>query len=93
LNRSQAGAERPERNCSVNYCVSIEGIGHQNGTSRMGSDLPSSLLDQRREAHDLDNHCVVDASCFVSAYAADPSLTIRANAIRIANHLLADRLK
>ncbi len=35
----------------------------------------------------------VDASCFVSASAVNPSLTIIANAIRVADHLLAERLK
>ncbi len=45
------------------------------------------------KAHDLDNLYVVDASCFVSASAVNPSLTIIANAIRVADHLLAERLK
>ena len=35
---------------------------------------------------------VVDASFFPSCGAVNPSLTIIANAIRIADHLLADRL-
>jgi choline dehydrogenase-like flavoprotein len=34
-----------------------------------------------------------DASCFVSASAVNPSLTIIANAIRVAEHLLTERLK
>jgi choline dehydrogenase-like flavoprotein len=35
----------------------------------------------------------VDASFFVSASAVNPSLTIIANAMRVADHLLAERLK
>jgi choline dehydrogenase-like flavoprotein len=35
---------------------------------------------------------VVDASCFASASAVNPSLTIIANSIRVATHLLAERL-
>jgi choline dehydrogenase-like flavoprotein len=49
--------------------------------------------DAHCKAHDLDNLYVVDASCFVSASAVNPSLTIIANAIRVAEHLLAERLK
>jgi choline dehydrogenase-like flavoprotein len=73
--------------------IPIEGVGHQNGTCRMGADRSSSVLNPNCKAHDLDNLYVVDASCFVSASAVNPSLTIIANAIRIADHLLSDRLK
>ncbi|MBB5063683.1 GMC oxidoreductase [Granulicella mallensis] len=73
--------------------IPLEGVGHQNGTCRMGSDPSISVLDPHCKAHDLDNLYVVDASCFVSASAVNPSLTIIANAIRVADHLLSDRLK
>jgi choline dehydrogenase-like flavoprotein len=73
--------------------IPLEGVGHQNGTCRMGADPATSVLDPHCKAHDLDNLYVVDASCFVSASAVNPSLTIIANAIRVADHLLADRLK
>jgi choline dehydrogenase-like flavoprotein len=71
--------------------IPIEGVGHQNGTCRMGSDPATSVLDAHCKAHDLDNLYVVDASCFVSASAVNPSLTIIANAIRISDHLLGER--
>jgi choline dehydrogenase-like flavoprotein len=73
--------------------IPLEGVGHQNGTCRMGEDPATSVLDPHCKAHYLDNLYVVDASCFVSASAVNPSLTIVANAIRVADHLLADRLK
>ena len=73
--------------------IPLEGVGHQNGTCRMGSDPASSVLDPTCKTHDLDNLYVVDASCFCSASAVNPSLTIIANSLRIATHLLADRLK
>ncbi len=72
--------------------IPIEGVGHQNGTCRMGTDPISSVLDTNCKAHDLDNLYVVDASFFVSAAAVNPSLTIIANAIRISDHLLSERL-
>jgi choline dehydrogenase-like flavoprotein len=72
--------------------IPLEGVGHQNGTCRMGDDPATSVLDAQCKAHDLDNLYVVDASCFVSASAVNPSLTIIANAIRISDHLLQQRL-
>jgi choline dehydrogenase-like flavoprotein len=72
--------------------VPLEGVGHQNGTCRMGTDPASSVLDPNCKAHDLDNLYVADASCFVSASAVNPSLTIIANALRVAEHLVTERL-
>jgi choline dehydrogenase-like flavoprotein len=72
--------------------IPLEGVGHQNGTCRMGHDPATSVLDIRCKAHELDNLYVVDASFFCSSGAVNPSLTIIANAIRVADHLLADRL-
>jgi len=73
--------------------IPLEGVGHQNGTCRMGTDPATSVLDRHCKAHDLDNLYVVDASCFVSASAVNPSLTIIANSIRIADHLIGERLR
>jgi choline dehydrogenase-like flavoprotein len=71
--------------------IPLEGVAHQNGTCRMGTDPASSVLDTHCKAHELDNLYVVDASFFVSASAVNPSLTIIANAIRVGEHLLAER--
>jgi choline dehydrogenase-like flavoprotein len=73
--------------------IPLEGVGHQNGTCRMGNDPAASVLDVNCKAHELDNLYVVDASCFCSASAVNPSLTIIANAIRVAGHLLSERLR
>jgi choline dehydrogenase-like flavoprotein len=73
--------------------IPLEGVGHQNGTCRMGNDPATSVLDVHCKAHDLDNLYVIDASCFVSASAVNPSLTIIANAIRIADYLIGERLR
>jgi choline dehydrogenase-like flavoprotein len=72
--------------------IPLEGVGHQNGTLRFGHDPATSVLEINCKAHQLDNLYVVDASFFPSASAVNPSLTIIANAIRVANHILADRL-
>jgi choline dehydrogenase-like flavoprotein len=71
--------------------IPLEGVGHQNGTCRMGVDPQSSVLDPMCKAHDLDNLYLADASFFVSASAVNPSLTVIANAIRVAEHIVKER--
>ena len=73
--------------------IAIEGVGHQTGTCRMGTYLLSSVLDLNCKAHDLNNPYVVDAAFFASDGAVNPSLTIIANAVRVADHLLSERLR
>ncbi len=67
--------------------LGINGVAHQNGTLRFGDDPNTSVLDVNCKAHDLDNLYVVDASFFVSSSAVNPTLTIIANALRVADHL------
>ena len=61
--------------------------GHCCGTCRFGTDPSSSVLDANNKAHDLDNLYVVDASFMPSSGGANPSLTIAANALRVAEHI------
>jgi len=62
-------------------------LGHPSGTCRFGSDPASSVLDANNKAHDLDNLYVVDASFMPTSAGANPSLTIAANALRVAEHI------
>jgi choline dehydrogenase-like flavoprotein len=68
--------------------LGVAGVSHQSGTLRFGTDPRSSVLDLNCKAHDLDNLYAVDASFFPSSAAVNPSLTIIANALRVADHLL-----
>jgi choline dehydrogenase-like flavoprotein len=68
--------------------IPLEGVGHQNGTCRFGTDPKASVLDVNCRAHDVDNLYVVDGSFFASSGAVNPSLTIIANALRVGDHLL-----
>lgn len=68
--------------------LGVNGVSHQNGTARFGTDPRTSVLDTDCKAHDLDNLYVVDASFFPSSGAVNPSLTIMANALRVADHLV-----
>ena len=60
---------------------------HQAGTARFGTDPASSVLDVHCRAHDLDNLYVVDGSFMPSIGAVNPTLTIVANALRVADHI------
>ena len=69
--------------------VPIGGTAHQAGTLRFGDDPATSVLDRDCKAHELDNLYVTDASFFPSIGAVNPTLTIIANALRVADHLVA----
>ncbi|MEO1094091.1 MAG: GMC family oxidoreductase [Cyanobacteria bacterium J06638_28] len=59
---------------------------HQVGTCRFGEDPQTSVLDLNCRTHDVENLYVVDASFFPSMGAMNPTLTIIANALRVADH-------
>ena len=67
--------------------LGINAVAHQNGTVRFGTDPATSALDLNCKMHDLDNLYVVDSSFFVSSTAVNPTLTIIANALRVADHI------
>jgi choline dehydrogenase-like flavoprotein len=62
--------------------------GHQCGTVRMGDDPAKSALDPYCRAWDQSNLFVIDASFFPSSAAVNPALTIAAQALRAADHML-----
>lgn len=64
--------------------------GHHMGTTRMGTDPTKSVVDARLRTHDLHNLTIVSSSTFVTAGAANPTLTIAALALRAADHLDED---
>lgn len=67
--------------------IPLSGTAHQAGTCRFGADPQTSVLDLNCKAHELDNLYVTDASFFPSIGAVNPTLTIIANALRVAGHL------
>lgn len=66
-------------------------LGHQCGTCRFGDDFRTSVLDRNNRAWGLDNLYVVDASMLPSSSGINPSLTLAANALRVA-HVVHDAL-
>jgi choline dehydrogenase-like flavoprotein len=76
-----------ERSLYLGKDVAIGGTAHQAGTMRFGIDPARSVLNLDCRAHELDNLYVVDAAFFPSIGAVNPTLTIIANALRVADHL------
>ena len=62
-------------------------LGHVCGTCRFGTDPKTSVLNPQNRAHEVDNLYVVDASFFPSSTGLNPSLTVAANALRVAAHV------
>jgi choline dehydrogenase-like flavoprotein len=76
-----------ERRLYLGQNIPIGGTAHQAGTCRFGTDPASSVLDLDCKAHELDNLYVTDASFFPSIGAVNPTLTIIANALRVADRI------
>jgi len=76
-----------ERSLYLGKNIPLSGTAHQAGTLRFGTDPRSSVLDLNCRTHEIDNLYVTDASFFPSIGAVNPTLTIVANALRVAAHL------
>jgi choline dehydrogenase-like flavoprotein len=70
--------------------TAMRGSAHVHGTCRMGRDPATSVLDPFCRAHDAPNLWVVDGSCFPTAGGYNPTLTLLANAYRVADHFVAE---
>lgn len=65
----------------------LPSVSHQCGTCRFGEDHKTSVLDLNCRTHEVENLYVVDSSFFPSSSGVNPTLTIIANAIRVADYL------
>jgi choline dehydrogenase-like flavoprotein len=65
--------------------MDVSAVAHQAGTLRFGVDPARSVLDPNCRSHELANLYVADASFMPSISAVNPSLTVMANALRVAN--------
>ena len=78
---------KPLRKITLRSAESNYSVAHVCGTCRFGTDPKSSVLDPQNRAHEVDNLYVVDGSFFPSSAGLNPSLTIAANALRVAAHV------
>jgi choline dehydrogenase-like flavoprotein len=92
MTRSGAHPLLLERSLYLGKDIPISGTAHQAGTARFGRDPTNSVLDLDCRAHELDNLYVADASVFPSIGAVNPTLTIIANALRVADRI-SERLR
>ncbi len=67
-------------------------IIHEVGTTRMGNNKNTSVLNKYNQAHDVNNLFVVDGGAFVSQADKNPTWTILALAMR-ASEYIVDQLK
>ncbi|MBN9276781.1 MAG: GMC family oxidoreductase [Hyphomicrobium sp.] len=61
--------------------------GHHVGTARMGDDPRSSVVDRNCRVHGVDNLYIASAATFPTSSQANPTLTIVALTLRLAEHL------
>ena len=87
LKAAGASALLLQRNLYLRKNIPIGGTAHQAGTARFGRDPATSVLDIDCKTHELDNLYIADASFFPSIGAVNPTLTIIANALRIADRI------
>jgi choline dehydrogenase-like flavoprotein len=87
LSTGRAPVPLLERSLYLGKNIPIGGTAHQAGTARFGRDPATSVLDLNCKAHDLDNLYLADASFFPSIGAVNPTLTIIANALRVADQI------
>jgi choline dehydrogenase-like flavoprotein len=76
-----------DRSLYLGKGIPIGGTAHQAGTARFGVDPRTSVLDLDCKAHELDNLYIADASFFPSIGSVNPTLTIIANALRVADKI------
>ena len=62
---------------------------HNHGTCRMGDDPNQSVVDRWCRSHEVENLWVVDGSVMPTNGGYNPTLTILANAYRVADHFIA----
>jgi len=70
----------------------VQNTTHQCVTLVFGNDPKTSVLYTYCRTHDVENLFVVDASFFPSSAAVNPALTIIAQALRVADHLVRHEL-
>ncbi len=64
---------------------------HLLGTTTMGIDPATSVVDQWGQAHDVPNLFIIDGSVFVTSTGVNPTATIMAIALRSMRHLAETR--
>jgi choline dehydrogenase-like flavoprotein len=77
---------------TVEHQITRDGAygGHHIGTARMGSSAATSVVDADCRVHGMHNLFVAGSAVFPTSSQANPTLTIVAMALRMAEHLKAE---
>jgi choline dehydrogenase-like flavoprotein len=70
--------------------TAMPGSVHLHGTSRMGDDPSTSVVDRWCRSHDVPNLWVVDCGVFPTSGGYNPTLTLLAMAYRAADRMIAE---
>jgi len=73
----------------MHHSDEAQGAGHIIGTLRMGSDAKTSVVDADLRSHDHPNLFVAGSSVFPTSATANPTLTIAALSLRLAETIRA----
>ena len=65
----------------------VYGTGHHMGTTRMGNDKSISVVDRNLKIHEIDNLYCASSSVFATSGYINPTLTIVALSLRLADYL------
>jgi choline dehydrogenase-like flavoprotein len=79
-----------ELGAEIEWTVGPDDTGpafHHMGTTRMGTDPASSVVNPRLRTHDVENLHIASSSVFVTGGAMNPTLTIAALALKTADHV------
>ncbi len=68
-------------------CPIVDGGWHLMGTARMGKDPERSVVNEWGRSHDVKNLFIVDGSIFVTSAGVNPTCTIQALALYIADSI------
>ncbi len=88
-----AGAIESWVGFSVTEEEPMKGSAHLHGTCRMGDDPGHSVVNRWCRSHDVKNLWMVDGSCFPTSGGYNPTLTILANAFRVADYFVTEAKK
>jgi choline dehydrogenase-like flavoprotein len=65
----------------------VSGGSHHMGTTRMSDDARQGVVDRNGKVHGMDNLYVAGSSVFPTSGASNPTLTLLALTLRLADHL------
>ena len=72
--------------------VQVIGGGHLMGTTRMGTQTTTSVVDKNCKVHNIDNLYIAGSSIFSASCAANPTYSIVAFSLRLADYLISQKV-